>query len=197
MILLGSSSKSRAKIFTENKIEFKTCSPDINEKAIGHQFRTTPDASNLTLAVANAKADAILASHPPAALNDFELLVTCDQVVCYNGNVREKPESHDQCREYLSSYSSSPAETHSAVVVVNLKSGKRVQGVDVARQYFKHIPDHIVDQLLTKGDIMYCCGGFMIDDELLFPYLDKRIGDADSIIGMPMRLFNELRKSVL
>ena len=50
----------------------------------------------------------------------------------------------------------------------------------------------IVDQLLAKGDVYHCCGGFLIDDPLIEPYLDKREGDEDSIIGLPMRLVNSL-----
>ena len=69
-----------------------------------------------------------------------------------------------ECKAYLRGYSTQPAETHAALVVFNTSTGKRVSGVDVARQYFEEIPDHIMEKLIQKGDVMHCCGGFMIDD---------------------------------
>jgi septum formation protein len=62
--------------------------------------------------------------------------------------------------------------------------------------------------VLAKGDIMHCAGGtlgaglsesfvsysdflqigFMIDEPLFQPYLGTRLGDEDSVIGMPLKL---------
>lgn len=39
---------------------------------------------------------------------------------------------------------------------------------------------------------MWCCGGFVVDDPLIMPFLDKREGEEDSIIGLPMRLTHQL-----
>lgn len=64
----------------------------------------------------------------------------------------------------------------------------------MARQFFSPIPDDIVSVLIEKGDVMSCAGGFMIDDELVLPFLGKRDGDEDSIIGMPLKLVARLLK---
>lgn len=79
-----------------------------------------------------------------------------------------------------------------SVVVTNTATGHRVQGTDIARQHFHPIPEDVVTQLIAKGDVMYCCGGFMIDDPLLAPYLGEREGAEDSIIGMPLALLRDL-----
>ena len=71
-------------------------------------------------------------------------------------------------------------------------TGQRVHGTDIARQHFHPVPADVVAQLIAKGDIMYCCGGFMIDDPLLQPYLGEREGSEDSIIGMPLNLLRDL-----
>src|SRR5690348_10519592 len=97
----------------------------------------------------------------------------------------------------------------------NTKNGKQAQGVDVARQYFNPIPDSVIDALIAKGDVMFCCGGFMIDDRtfmytrvakglftklftlaLVQPYLGRREGSEDSIIGMPIDLLARLLRQV-
>ncbi|TPX66578.1 hypothetical protein SpCBS45565_g04399 [Spizellomyces sp. 'palustris'] len=188
-VILGSSSKFRAKILKSHNVEFTTLKPDIDEKAVA--ARADADGpSEVCLAVAKAKADALVAQ----VQGQQVLVVTCDQVVAWEGGVREKPENEEVCREYLRSYANAPAETHSAVVVTNTKTGKQVHGVDVAQQCFAPIPTPVINELISKGDVMHCCGGFMIDDPLLEPYLLKRQGDEDSIIGMPMRLLMRLLK---
>ena len=86
-LILGSSSKSRAKILNDNNYEFLIMNPNINEKEIGNRLKDEPSA--LALAVANAKADALL----PHIKDKRCILITCDQVVYHNHQIREKPES--------------------------------------------------------------------------------------------------------
>jgi septum formation protein len=92
----------------------------------------------------------------------------------------------------LKSYASGPAHTVSAVVVTNMKTGQEYSGVDLAQQWFRPIPDSVIDELLKQGDIMNCAGGFMIDHPLLQPYLDRRQGETESIIGLPRTLLHQL-----
>ncbi|KAI8825217.1 inosine triphosphate pyrophosphatase-like protein, partial [Fimicolochytrium jonesii] len=189
-IILGSSSKFRATILRQHNVDFTVLKPDLDEKAVPGRDEHDPSAT--ALAIAHAKA-AALASQIPAGTPP-SLVITTDQVVGFAGTVREKPESADECRHYIKSYEEAPAETHSAVVVTNTKTGKRVAGVDVARQYFASVPNEVVDELIRKGDVMHSCGGFVVDDPLLHPYLLAREGDEDSIIGMPMKLLMQLLK---
>lgn len=115
----------------------------------------------------------------------------------------------------MASYVNYPAITYGSIVITDTATRKQVAGVDTAKQYFKPIPDDIVDAVIAKGDIMHCAGGFMIDERrsplsrarlikqilaLLYPYLDKREGDEDSILGLSsqllLKLLKELNESV-
>ena len=117
-IILGSQSKGRRSVLESMGYEFEVMSSDIDEKAIRFD-----DPSVLTLALANAKADALLARiHEPA------ILITADQVVAWNGTIREKAKDENEAREYLRSYAAHPAETVAAVVVVNTATKKRQEG---------------------------------------------------------------------
>ncbi|KAJ3168448.1 hypothetical protein HDU87_001004 [Geranomyces variabilis] len=189
-VILGSSSKFRAAILNAAALPFTIITHPIDEKNAVPGRTATSSPSETALAVARAKATALLANRAADVAN--ALLITADQVVSWHGSVREKPVDAAQCREYLAGYANAPAETHSALVVVNTVTGKTVEGIDVARQHFKPIPKEIIDALISKGDIMYCSGGFMIDDPIMFPYLGAREGDEDSIIGMPMKLLTRL-----
>lgn len=97
----------------------------------------------------------------------------------------------------MKSYETSPAVTVSGVVVTNVRTGCQHVGVDVAKQWFKPIPEHVVQHLINAGDVYYCCGGFLIDDPVLEPFLDRRDGSRDSIIGLPMELTQTLIEKAL
>ncbi|KAI8902153.1 inosine triphosphate pyrophosphatase-like protein [Globomyces pollinis-pini] len=192
-IILGSSSKFRSAVLRDAGYEFTNLSPDVDEKNIGLESRNIQDAKNLTLIIAKAKSKALLESK---LIIVDSILITADQVVVYNGKVREKPIDKDECRRYLQSYAIAPAETYSSLVVTNTKTGQQAQGVDIAKQFFHEIPNDIIDALIAKGDVMHSCGGFVVEDELLIPYLGEREGDEDSIRGMPLKLLSNLIEQV-
>ena len=92
-IILGSSSKARQAVLVSHGFEFKVMKPDIEEKLVAPGLRSDP--SRYTLAVAKAKMEALLPKIM-AQMSSFPnptVIVTCDQVVSWEGQVREKPES--------------------------------------------------------------------------------------------------------
>jgi septum formation protein len=194
MIILGSSSKYRSAILTRHGIEHEILVPDIDEKAFGDR---TGDADILALDVCNAKVDALLKRLDNSPDTTGKVLVCSDQVVTCNGIIREKPTSVNECREFLRSYRDYPAVTHTALVLVDLTNGRRVSGVDVAKQYFQDIPECVIEALIQEGDVMYCAGGFVIDSNIIKPYLADRIGTEESIIGFPVDLFHKLYNTLL
>ena len=86
-LILGSSSKSRHSILNSHQVPFTSIKPCIDEKGVAPQLRSQP--SEYTFAVANAKMNALLEGYKKELEN--VLLVTCDQVVSWKGQVREKP----------------------------------------------------------------------------------------------------------
>lgn len=207
-IILGSSSVFRQRVLTSNGFEFTTMSPDIDEKSCGLEFRSANDARNLVLAISKAKSTALaLQIKERRIFQKGCILITCDQVVVCDGIIREKPTSAGECKRYLYSYCklSKPAETWSAVCVLNTATGCQSLGVDVAKQFFLDIPESSIEDIISEGTIMHCCGGFMVDHrkhykfmlDLFLPYLGKRIGTEDSIVGMPVDLLRKLLSDVM
>ncbi len=60
------------------------------------------------------------------SVSECPMPACADQVVAYDGRIREKPESPDVCRAYLRSYETAPACTVTSVVVTNTATGKQV-----------------------------------------------------------------------
>ena len=184
-IILGSASKWRQQILKDAGVVFTCLNPDIDEKAIRHS-----NPEQLVLALANAKADALLPK-----ITTPSLLITADQVVAFKDEIREKPETNEQARYYLKSYAEHYAETFTAVVVTNTQTRKRLQAVDRAKVYMKPIPDSIIDDMIQAGHIFHCAGGFQIEgDDQLSPYVETVEGDVDSVKGLPLKLTLSLLK---
>lgn len=183
-IILGSASKGRQAVLKNAGYRFEIMHADIDEKKIHH-----PDPEKLALAVANAKADALVKK-----ISGPAILITADQVVACNNKIYEKPISAEMAREYMRSYAENPAVTITAIVVVNTKTGKRAEGTDSATVYFNPIPEYVIDQLIEQGEIFYCAGGFKIEDEQgnLNPYIKRVEGDVNSVTGLPLKLLEQL-----
>eukprot|EP01132_Coremiostelium_polycephalum_P000617 gene617-766_t len=184
-LILGSSSIWRKKVLSDLGYKFTTMSPDIDEKAI----RDT-DPKKLTLLISRAKAQALI----PKVKED-SLLICSDQVIVCNGVIREKPIHPDECREYLRSYEHHPAECVVSVVVINTKTGKSVEGTDIAVQHFKKIPEDKIESLIKQGDVLNCAGGFTV--EHMADVTLRLDGEIETVMGLPKTLTINLMKEAL
>ncbi len=181
-IILGSSSKWRARVLKEAGMEFEMMAPEIDEKAIRNS-----DPEKLVLAIANAKADALVPK-----IDEPALLITSDGVVVCEGQVREKPQTAEEARQFLESYIKSPLELVNAVVVTNTATGKRVSAIDHVFAYFKPSLREAIEPLIQNGDIFTCSGAMRVEDPLVAPHLDHMVGSMDSFQGMPLGVIQKL-----
>jgi septum formation protein len=181
-IILGSQSQGRRELLSAMGYTFTVMPADIDERAIRAE-----EPGALTLALAHAKADALLPQiHEPA------LLITSDQVVVWQGKIREKPAHAEEARAFLRGYAEGPAETVTAVVVTHTATGVRQQGVDRATVWFRRIPEGVIAQVIARGEVFAHAGGFSITDPLLEPYIERMDGTAESVIGLPTALTRRL-----
>lgn len=186
-IILGSKSKGRKRMLEEMGIEFEVMVADINEKAIRFD-----DPKELVLALARAKAEVLKQKIPEPTI-----LITSDQVVVWEGKIREKPENEKEAREFLQGYNISPAKTVTAVVVTNLKTGKRVEEVDVATVYFIPFSEAEIKSIISEGQTFHLAGGFTVDGEGWLNHVKKIEWTRDSVIGLPQEITKRLIKEVL
>lgn len=200
-VWLGSGSASRLQLMQEivqgDSVPFSVnfagkVSADIDEKSIRDD-----DPTKLVLALAHAKADAILKNNE--CLGNSGYLITCDQVVLHKGNILEKPENEDEARAMIAAYAEAPASTVGSTVVTNLRTMERHQQVDVARITFAEsgIPQSSVDFLVEEGEIFWCAGGLMVEHPKVQPWIVSMEGGMDTIMGLRKQTVVELlEKSV-
>lgn len=80
-----------------------------------------------------------------------QILLTADQVVVYDNKILEKPQNKEEARVFMEGYGLLPCSTVGSIVLTDLASKKRVQGVDICNIYFDPIPENIIQQLLDEG----------------------------------------------
>lgn len=186
-IILGSKSEGRKQMLEEMGIEFEVIPANIDEKAI-----RLDDPKELVLAIAKAKAAALV-----SRISEPAILITSDQVVVCNGEMREKPESKKEARKFLESYSIYPAEAITSVVVTNLQTGKQVQEVDTAKVYFNPFSEDEINEIIEQGQVFDLAGGFTVDGEKWEGHVKKIEGTRDSVIGLPKDITRRLINAVV
>jgi septum formation protein len=186
-LILGSSSKYRKEVLEKHGYEFETMSPDVDELAIRSR-----DYHELPLLLAQAKARAVAAK-----ISESALVIGVDIVVICDGELYEKPQSHDEVRAWLKKYGEGyPVETVCGIWLINTETGKEVGEVDVCRLVFSPVPEHAVEEFIKYGEPLTRGGGFSIQLPYLKPYINTFQGTIESIVGMPVHLLEELLAKV-
>lgn len=185
-LILGSSSRFRQQILRSMGYDFTIMNPDIDEKSIRNS-----DPELLAVELARAKANAIA-----ALVRDPSIIITADQVVVVGDEIREKPTTPDEARQFLRSYRTTPAVTVSAINVINMETGKTATGVDRVKVHLKFLSDDIIEAIIAEGTIFHCAGGFAIEHPLMEPLVEKIDGERESVMGMPVTLTRRLLREV-
>lgn len=124
-----------------------------------------------------------------------------DQIVLYQDEIREKPESEEMATEYLLSYSNHHVSTVSAVVCTYYPHMRQAKDVDVATIHWGSISPSTVKKVIEKGHVYNSAGGFCIEDEDLCPSIKFIDGTVDSVFGLPVdmtvHLMNEVARPLL
>ena len=94
-VILVSQSENRRGVLAKAGYTFDIMVSNIDEKAIRHE-----NLYELPLRLARAKAEALFPTIKGPAL-----LITADQVIVWNGELREKPRDRAEARQYLETFS--------------------------------------------------------------------------------------------
>lgn len=205
-LVLGSRSATRRLLLGELGVPFTVTSAEIDEKKIRDS-----NASRLVLAIAHAKADAILPLlkskgfvsnkrknvAPEASVDKKSLLVCGDAVVLHKGNILEKPTSLDEARSFYRSYEEAPATTVASVVVVDVTTGKRFEGVSEAEVYFYPFSDGVIDELLKEEDVLESAGGLRIEHKVVEKHVQAIHGSKSGVMGFDKQLLAKLLTEAL
>jgi len=181
-IILGSASPRRQQLLKEWGYEFEALKPDIDEK----KFRSD-DLDQLPLIVSRAKSEKL-----KEQIKEPAILVTCDTIVVYDKQLREKPKDAEEAKNFLRSYSNKPAEVICGVVVANTKTSEQFEGIEKTKVYFREIPENVIEEMVNHGAVLDAAGGFMAQDPALRKYIAFIDGEEEVVWGLPKFLTKKL-----
>jgi len=191
-LTLASKSYTRQLILKEMGFELHIIPAEIDEKAIGDRLSDRPE--ELVLEIGRAKARAVLDAARREGKSEY--LLAGDQVVVHKSKILEKPANKIEAEDFIRSYSNNVCKTVGSVILVDISSGKMVEGVDCAEVHFKDIPDQIVHALVNDEMCLNCAGGLMVEHPLIQQYIDRVDGTIDSVMGLSKELVLRLLRGL-
>jgi septum formation protein len=185
-IILGSSSPRRKKIMEDVGFDFEIVTADIDEEAI-----RTGDYKQLPLLIARGKMEAV-----KKKVQGDCIIVCADTIVVCNGELREKPKSDEQMREWLESYAKYPFVVYTGIVVSNTKTGATHETIETGTIVLKPLPEELIQQLLKRDDFKSGSGAIIFDDPILHPYIKEYTNDKDILMGLSTRVVRNFIKEL-
>ncbi|MCX7674074.1 MAG: Maf family nucleotide pyrophosphatase [Thiobacillaceae bacterium] len=180
-LVLASTSPYRRELLARLKVPFEVAAPRVDETPLPGE---RPDATALRLAV--AKAHAVAAEHPDA------LIIGSDQVALLEGEQLGKPGTHAQAVAQLTRMRGKTLEFHTALAVLNSRSGRVQTAVVPVRLIMRQYTDAQIEAYLRKDRPYDCCGS--AKSESLGIALIARFDTEDptALVGLPLIKLTEM-----
>jgi septum formation protein len=174
-LILGSTSRYRAELLQRLRIEFEQRAPGTDEAALPGE---APADRALRLAIAKAEAAA-------EGIADA-LVIGSDQVAELDGQILDKPGSPERARDQLAASSGRVVHFHTALCLLDGRSGRRHTHVDHTRVHFRELADQEIARYIERERPLDCAGSFKCEGLgiTLFERIDNE--DPTALIGLPL-----------
>lgn len=177
-VILASASPARLATLRSAGIE-----PDVVVSGVDESQIESSDAANLAAALAQLKCRAVAVDHPDS------LVIGCDSVLAFEGEIDGKPGSEARARERWRRMRGKTGTLHTGHC---LRFGNR-EVVDTASTvvHFADISDAEIDAYVATGEPLHVAGGFTIDG-LGGAFVTGIEGDHHNVVGISLPLLREL-----
>lgn len=174
-LILASGSRYRREQLTRLGLPVICDAPDIDEARL-----PTEPAPAMASRLARAKARAVSDRHSGA------IIIAADQVAARGEDILGKPGSASAQREQLLASSGQELGFHSAVAVLDTRSGMLREHLDLTRCRMRELTPSEVERYVTLEPAGDCAGGFKVEGLgiTLFEGIDSE--DPSALIGLPL-----------
>ena len=180
-IVLASGSAIRGQMLSNAGIAFEAIVPRVDEEMIKIALqaeKATP--RDIADALAETKARKIGGKHPD------KLVIGCDQVLDFDGQILSKPQTPEEAREQLKALRGKRHSLLSAVVVYH-QIEPLWRHVGQVRLYMRDISDSYLNEYVDRNwpSLQSSVGGYKLEEEgaRLFSRIE---GDYFTILGLPL-----------
>jgi septum formation protein len=183
-LVLASTSRYRAELLHRLGVDFESQRPDVDEAP-------RPDESPVARAerLSIAKAVAVAANCPAA------LVIGSDQVAELDGHLLRKPGSVANASAQLAASSGRVVAFHTAVCVVDTRTGRQASHVDHTRVQFRSLSMAEIERYVARERPLDCAGSFKCEGLgiSLFERIDS--SDPTALIGLPLIALAQLLRA--
>ncbi len=174
-LVLASTSAYRRQLLERLRIPFTVCGPDIDESALPGE-----EAIVLARRLARTKAETVARRYPQ------NLVIGSDQLAICHGQVLGKPGSGERTVAQLSSLSGERVSFHTAVHLIDSRTGAQEHHVDLTTVHFRSLSEQEIRRYVALEEPYDCAGGFKA--EALGISLFDRIESQDptALVGLPL-----------
>ncbi len=174
-LVLCSTSRYRRDLLARLHLPFDCAAPDVDETP---SLDETAAALSERLAVAKAR---VLAPRFPDAL-----LIGSDQAASCAGQLLGKPGTRAAAIAQLQSAAGHEVEFHTAVAIVDARTGECRSERDVTRVRFRNLSSRDIERYLDLEPALDCAGSFKCEGLgiALFDAIDSR--DPTALVGLPL-----------
>lgn len=192
ILLLASTSPSRAKLLRDSGISFEQLGSSVDEEAVVEQAGLTRP-SEIALALARAKCEAV-AALPRAA---GRLVIGCDSVFELDGQALGKPHTADLALERIGQMRGRTGHLHTGHWVIDTRSPDdggtgladgALVGADVS---FAEMTDDEIAAYVATEEPLWVAGSFTLDGYGA-AFIERVEGDLHAVIGLSINALRQL-----
>jgi septum formation protein len=183
-IVLASASPRRHALLKELGIEFR-----VEVRPVDETYPADLSEEEIAIFLSQLKAD----SFSGESFTNNELIITADTIVCLDGSVLGKPNTHEEAFSILSALS---GKKHRVITGMCIKSSDRqVNFAANTYVYFKELSADEINYYIDRYKPFDKAGAYGIQEWIGYIGIEKIEGSFYNVMGLPVfRLYEELLK---
>ena len=192
-VVLASASSGRRKVLRQAGIDPFVIVSGVDEDAVMAGLEPGATPSEVTTALAAAKAEAVVGVLDPAVAADC-VVIGCDSMLYRGGELRGKPASAEAARLGWQQMAGTAGELYTGHCVIRLQDNAiawRAADATVTTVRFGTPSDDDLHAYVRSGEPTAVAGGFTLDG-LGGWFVDGVDGDPSSVIGIGLPLIRRL-----
>jgi septum formation protein len=179
-LILASGSPRRVKLLNEAGIHFEQIIPGIDED--GEDWK---NPFQTALILARKKAESVSQN-----MSENSVVLGCDTIVVINNEILGKPYSPNEALEMLTKLSGN-CHTVCSAISLQQPNGAAFSDYELTNVYFHNIDKAGLLKYIETGEPLDKAGAYGIQGAGGF-LVDRIEGNLDNVIGLPMKLLDEL-----
>jgi septum formation protein len=179
-LILASASPARRNLLAAAGLDAAVVVSGVDESTVD-----SPDATVLCLTLARMKAEAV------AARTAEGVVIGCDSVLAFGGEILGKPADADDARRRWRAMRGNAGVLHTGHCLIDTGTGKQAEGVASTTVRFADVTDEEIEVYLRTGEPLNVAGAFTIDGQGA-PFIESIEGDHSNVIGLSLPLLRRL-----